>query len=41
MVVLHLAFNLGLALREAFAETYGDEANGRSAKPGVKAGLGK
>ena len=35
------AFNLGLALREAFLETYGDESIGRSAKPGVKKGLGK
>jgi hypothetical protein len=35
-----IAFNLGVALREAFLETYGDESIGRSAKPGVKKGLG-
>ncbi|KAG7532056.1 hypothetical protein FFLO_03864 [Filobasidium floriforme] len=35
-----IAFNLGLALKEAFLETYGDESIGRSAKPGVKKGLG-
>jgi hypothetical protein len=36
-----IAFNLGLALKEAFLETYGDESIGRSAKAGVKIGLGK
>lgn len=36
-----IAFNLGLALKEAFLETYGDESIGRSTKPGVKKGLGK
>ncbi|GHJ86325.1 hypothetical protein NliqN6_2727 [Naganishia liquefaciens] len=36
----HIAFELGLALREEFAARYGDEESGRKAMQGVKEGLG-
>ena len=37
----HIAFELGLALREEFAARYGDEESGRKAMEGVKEGLGE